>query len=46
MDSPRQKKYGEGGETVLRCSVSEKLGPTAEVRKWGRRAEIDEGQRP
>jgi transposase len=29
------------------CSVAEKLGPTAEtVRKWVRRLEIDEGQRP
>src|SRR4051812_28643013 len=29
------------------CLVAEKLGPTAEtVRKWLRRAEIDEGHRP
>jgi transposase len=29
------------------CSVAEKLGPTPEtVRKWVRRVEIDDGQRP
>lgn len=37
--------YGSEWEAI--CSVAEKLGPTAEtVRKWVRRAEIDQGERP
>lgn len=37
--------YGAEWEAI--CSVAEKLGPTAEtVRKWVRRAEIDQGERP
>jgi transposase len=40
-----QHEYPSQWEAI--CSVAEKLGPTAEtVRKWVRRAEIDEGTRP
>ena len=36
-----------GSQWEAICSIAEKLGPTPEtVRKWGRRVEIDEGQRP
>jgi transposase len=36
-----------GSEWGAICAVAEMLGPTAEtVRKWVRRAEIDEGTRP
>jgi transposase len=36
-----------GSQWAAMCSVAEKLGPTPEtVRKWVRRAEIDEGKRP
>lgn len=39
------ESHGSQWEAI--CSVAEKLGPTAEtVRKWVRRVEIDEGQRP
>ena len=37
--------HGSQWEAI--CSVADKLGPTPEtVRKWVRRVEIDEGQRP
>lgn len=40
-----ERRCGSQWEAI--CSVAEKLGPTAEtVRKWVRRAEIDEGTRP
>ena len=36
-----------GSQWEAICSVADKLGPTPEtVRKWVRRVEIDEGQRP
>ena len=36
-----------GSQWEAICSVADKLGPTPEtVRKWVRRFEIDEGQRP
>lgn len=36
-----------GSQWEAICSIAEKLGPTPEtVRKWVRRVEIDEGQRP
>lgn len=39
-----QDEYGSQWEAI--CSVAEKLGPTAEtVRKWVRRAEINDGVR-
>ena len=39
-----QHEYGSRWEAI--CSVAEKLGPTPEtVRKWVRRAEIDDGRR-
>ena len=38
---------GGRSSVISICSVAEKLGPTPEtVRKWVRRVEIDEGQRP
>jgi transposase len=46
----RMVREGEGvygSEWKAICAVAEMLGPTAEtVRKWVRRAEIDEGRRP
>ena len=40
-----ERRCGSQWEAI--CSIAEKLGPTAEtVRKWVRRAEIDEGTRP
>lgn len=40
-----QAEYGSQWEAI--CSVAEKLGPTPEtVRKWVRRAEVDDGRRP
>ena len=40
-----EHEYGSQWEAI--SSVAEKLGPTPEtVRKWVRRVEIDEGQRP
>lgn len=46
----RMVREGEavyGSEWAAICAVAEMLGPTAEtVRKWMRRAEVDEGRRP
>ena len=40
-----QRHCGSQWEAI--ASVAEKLGPTPEtVRKWMRRAEVDEGRRP
>ena len=40
-----ESAYGSEWEAI--CAVAEMLGPTAEtVRKWVRRAEVDEGSRP
>ena len=40
-----QGEYGSQWEAI--CSVAEKFGPTPEtVRKWVRRAEVDQGDRP
>lgn len=45
MGLDHQHEYGSQWEAT--CSVAEKLGPQAEtVRKWVRRAEVDEGRRP
>jgi transposase len=43
----REGEAAYGSEWEAICAVAEMLGPTAEtVRKWVRRAEIDEGTRP
>lgn len=43
----REGEAAYGSEWGAICAVAEMLGPTAEtVRKWVRRAEIDEGTRP
>lgn len=43
----REGEAAYGSEWEAICSVAEMLGPTAEtVRKWVRRADIDEGKRP
>jgi transposase len=40
-----EEEYGSQWEAI--CSVVEKFGPTPEtVRKWVRRAEVDQGERP
>ena len=43
----REGEAAYGSEWEAICAVAEMLGPTAEtVRKWVRRAEIDDGLRP
>jgi transposase len=43
----REGEAAYGSEWGAICAVAKMLGPTAEtVRKWVRRAEIDEGARP
>lgn len=43
----REGETAYGSEWEAICAVAEMLGPTAEtVRKWVRRAEIDNGTRP
>ena len=43
----REGEAAYGSEWEAICAVAEMLGPTPEtVRKWVRRAEIDEGHRP
>lgn len=43
----REGEAAYGSECEAICAVAEMLGPTAEtVRKWVRRAEIDDGLRP
>lgn len=43
----REGETAYGSEWEAICAVAEMLGPTADmVRKWVRRAEIDDGSRP